>query len=296
MDVSVIIVNYNTKQMTLECIDSVFKYTKGLAFEVLLVDNASKDGSKELFEKDNRITYLYNVENVGFGRANNIGFERAKGKYIFLLNSDTLLLNNAIKLFWDFMEQSDKSIACCGTILRNSNKECIHSYGDLHTIKNSLLEWVVWPISVNLHLSWKLTKYDNPKQESLRPFKVGFVTGADLFVRSSVAHKYGLFDPDYFMYSEDMDMQGRYAKFGYKSYILHNPQIVHLVGKSDKQKKIIRREMIIKSLFTYMRKHNSEVKFIAFSCLFKVLYTLSFIFRNFSFKEKIAHIKVIIKY
>ena len=296
MDVSVIIVNYNTKQMTLECIDSVFKYTKELDFEVLLVDNASKDGSKELFEADKRITYIYNIENVGFGRANNIGFERAKGKYIFLLNSDTLLLNNAIKLFFDFMEQSEKSIACCGTILKNAKKERIHSYGDLHTVKNSLQEWVAWPIAVNCYLSWKLTKYDNPKQEMSEPFKVGFVTGADLFVRSSVAHEYGLFDPDYFMYSEDMDMQGRYAEFGYKSYILHEPQIIHLVGKSDKQKKIARREMIIKGLFTYMRKHNSKVKYVSFSCLFKVFYSLSFLLRSFSFKEKLNHIKVITKY
>ena len=277
MDVSIIIVNYNTKQMTLDCIDSVFRYTKGLTFEVLLVDNASIDGSKELFESDSRITYLYNLENV-------------------LLNSDTILLNNAIKLFFDFMEKSDDSIACCGTLLRNSENVRIHSYGNLHTIKNSLFEWVAWPIAVNLHLPLEMTKYDNPKQESLSPFRVGFVTGADLFVRSIVAHEYGLFDPDYFMYSEDMDMQRRYAEYGYKSYILREPLIVHLVGKSDKQKKISRREMIIKSLFTYMRKHNPTAKYILFSCLFKVLYSLSFILRNFSLKEKIAHIKVIIKY
>lgn len=296
MDVSIIIVNYNTKQMTLDCIDSVFRYTKGLTFEVLLVDNASIDGSKELFESDSRITYFYNLENVGFGRANNIGFKKATGKYVFLLNSDTILLNNAIKLFFDFMEKSDDSIACCGTLLRNSENVRIHSYGNLHTIKNSLFEWVAWPLAVNLHLPLEMTKYDNPKQESLSPFRVGFVTGADLFVRSIVAHEYGLFDPDYFMYSEDMDMQRRYAEYGYKSYILREPLIVHLVGKSDKQKKISRREMIIKSLFTYMRKHNPTAKYILFSCLFKVLYSLSFILRNFSLKEKIAHIKVIIKY
>ena len=85
MDVSIIIVNYNTKQLTLDCINSVFDQTKDVSFEIILVDNASVDGSKELFEKDSRIKYIYSNQNVGFGRANNIGFEQAKGKYVFLL-------------------------------------------------------------------------------------------------------------------------------------------------------------------------------------------------------------------
>lgn len=282
--------------MTLDCINSIFNYTKDVHFEVILVDNASKDGSKELFRKDSRINYIYNEQNVGFGRANNIGFAEAKGKYVFLLNSDTLLLNNAVKFFFEFMENSDKSIACCGGLLKNRIFEKIHSYGDFHNIHNVLQEWILWPLAVTFHIPWKFVKYDNPKQETEEPFNVGFITGADLFIRKEVADRYGLFDPDYFMYSEDMDMQRRYAEYGYKSYILREPLIVHLVGKSDKQKKISRREMIIKSMFTYMRKHNPTAKYILFSCLFKVLYSLSFILRNFSLKEKIAHIKVIIKY
>lgn len=296
MDVSIIIVNYNTKQMTKECIDSVFEYTKAVCFEVLLVDNASVDGSKELFEKDTRITYIYNEQNVGFGRANNIGFSKAKGKYVFLLNSDTLLLNNAIKYFFDFMEKSDESVACCGTLLKNAQMERIHSFGDLHTLKNALQEWVLWPIAATLHLPWKIVKYDNPKQESESPFRVGFVTGADLFVRKSVAGEYGLFDPDYFMYSEDMDLQCRYQEQGYCSYIIHGPEIVHLVGKSDKQKVLYRRQMIIKSLFLYMKKHNSYNAYKIFSILFKSSYVLSFLLRSFSIKEKVNHLRIILNY
>lgn len=74
MDVSVIIVNYNTRKITINCIDSIFAQTSGLEFEVILVDNASTDGSKEWFEKDDRITYIYSKKNLGFGCANNLGY------------------------------------------------------------------------------------------------------------------------------------------------------------------------------------------------------------------------------
>ena len=91
MEVSIIIVNYNTCDITKNCINSIFEYTKDIKFEIILVDNNSKDKSYSVFSNDNRITYLYQQNNLGFGKANNLGFKHAKGKYIFLLNSDTLL-------------------------------------------------------------------------------------------------------------------------------------------------------------------------------------------------------------
>ena len=91
MDVSVIIVNYNTKNLTDDCIQSVINKTTGVDYEIILVDNASTDGSKEYFEKDNRIIYIYSDKNGGFGYGNNRGMEVARGKYFFLLNSDTIL-------------------------------------------------------------------------------------------------------------------------------------------------------------------------------------------------------------
>ncbi|UVV84289.1 glycosyltransferase [Bacteroides thetaiotaomicron] len=106
MDVSVIIVNYNTKALTKSCIESIFSETCGIEFEVILVDNASSDGSKELFQIDERIIFIESNVNLGFGKANNLGYKYATGKYIFLLNSDTLLKNNAIKLFFDFAEKN----------------------------------------------------------------------------------------------------------------------------------------------------------------------------------------------
>ena len=126
MDVSVI-VNYNTKALTKSCIESIFSETCGIEFEVILVDNASSDGSKELFQIDERIIFIESNVNLGFGKANNLGYKYATGKYIFLLNSDTLLKNNAIKLY---------IIVCMslGTFLTN-RKHNLH-----YNISNGLIQ------------------------------------------------------------------------------------------------------------------------------------------------------------
>ena len=106
MDVSIIIITYNTLRMTSDCLESIFEKTQDIKYEVILVDNASTDGSKEFFEKDSRIRYIYLKDNIGFGKANNAGYLHAKGKYVFLLNSDTILINNAVKEFFAFAERS----------------------------------------------------------------------------------------------------------------------------------------------------------------------------------------------
>ena len=95
MDVSIIIVNYNTKNLTLQCIDSIYEKTNDVSFEIIVVDNNSTEGSQELVSHDKRIVFVEAGENLGFGKANNLGLRQAQGKYIFFLNSDTLLLNNA---------------------------------------------------------------------------------------------------------------------------------------------------------------------------------------------------------
>ena len=114
MEVSIIIVNYNTYNLTSACVQSIIDYTNGLSYEIIVVDNASTDGSKEKFENDTRIRYIYSKENGGFGYGNNLGIAVAKGDYFFLLNSDTLLLNNAIEEFFKYAKSHNpKTIYGC---------------------------------------------------------------------------------------------------------------------------------------------------------------------------------------
>ena len=109
--VSIIIVNYNTKQLTLNCLKSIYEYTKDIDFEIIVVDNASSDGSVEAIRESFPIVNVIGSnENLGFGRANNLGAKYAQGKYLFLLNSDTLLIENSIKKLYDFRARQHNSV------------------------------------------------------------------------------------------------------------------------------------------------------------------------------------------
>jgi hypothetical protein len=232
VDVSVIIVNYNTKELTQSCIDSVFEKTEGIDYEVILVDNGSTDGSKEHFEKDTRIQYIYSEVNQGFGKANNIGYEHSNGKYLFLLNSDTLLLNNAIKEFYDGMESRTNEIACMGCIMKGKDGQRTHSYGNFPTLGNEIMR------RVPLLRRYKkgMFGFDTRPISYIDQhcFEVEYVTGADLFMRKEVADKYGLFDPDFFLYYEETEMQYRYRKQYFISCIIDTPSIIHFEGASSK--------------------------------------------------------------
>lgn len=109
MDVSIIIVNYKTPELVVECIRSIREKTTGISYEIIIVDNDSKDNSLEIFstELEEDIKVVVANENLGFGKANNLGAQHATGKYLFLLNSDTLLINNAIQILYQYIEKNN---------------------------------------------------------------------------------------------------------------------------------------------------------------------------------------------
>ncbi len=289
MDVSVIIINYNTKEQTCDCLDSILNKTSDVSYEIILVDNASHDGSKEFFEKDERVKYVYSNENLGFGKANNLGLKYASGKYLFLLNSDTLLVNNAIKIFFDEFEKKDDEIACMGCLLKNKKGETIHSYGRFPTLWNEILRR---PFSVLRFAGFTRAGYDTPsyRYSKNKDFIVEYVTGADLFLRKDVADKYGLFDPDFFMYYEDAELQYRYHKNGYKSCIIDKPSIIHLVGGSDERRKNPWTGNSIKGLFLCYRKMYGLFPTIILRIVLIVLMIPKALFDfRFSYKDKVSY-------
>ena len=299
MDVSIIIVTYNTCKMTNECINSIVQYTIGLEYEIILVDNASQDDSYNTFSHDERVHYIYNDKNLGFGKANNVGAKHATGRYLFLLNSDTLLKNNAIGYFVEFMDSSPQNIGCCGTLLTDAKGGSMHSFGDAHTIFNTLDEWCVFPVLSHIGLRNQLSKYYCRTIPDIYFFEVGFVTGADMFIRREAYEKCGLFDPDFFMYYEDAELCARYRKNGFRSVIIKKPSIVHLEGASNKNNSLAKRGMVMKSMFLYFKKNLSSYSFCLFKVLFKILYIMMFLtclpFVNGNIKEKRKHLVQIIK-
>ena len=247
VDVSVIVVNYNTLELTKNTINSVIEKTRDLNYEIILVDNASTDGSVEFFEREytDKVIFIKNSENLGFGRANNKGIEISKGKYVFLLNSDTLLINNAIKILFNFMENNE-NCGVCGGNLFDINLKPTHSFSKrLPSLKDEL----------NFIRKFN-KKYFNQKDEfNYRdiPVEVGYITGADMMIRKEILGKIGNFDKDFFMYYEETELTYRIKRSGYEIISIPQAKIVHLEGKSLKFKNTKFR-IFVESKYKYFYK------------------------------------------
>ena len=241
MDVSIIIVNYNTREITKNCLKSLFEKTRDIDFEVLVSDNGSKDGSQDMIRTEfPEVSLIENNANLGFGAANNRALAAAKGKYVFYLNSDTVLLNNAVKLFFDYWENApDKdTIGALGANLLDTQGTVIHSYGSFPHIDSVIKDTVK-----ALYGTYKLTFRDvlfkkqiplyaqNPTEKKILG-EVDSVIGADLFLKND---EYAYFDEHYFMYCEETDLQYRLARQGKKRLLIDGPRIVHLDGASSKK-------------------------------------------------------------
>lgn len=230
LDVSVIFVNYKTLAVLVPAIDSVLEKSEGFSYEVIVVDNHSEDDSERILKEryGERVTYLSLSENIGFGRANNEGAKVAQGRYLLLLNPDTLLMNNAIGILKNYLD-AHLDVAIAG--------------GNLFSLEgkpNASFErkclFPSWFMELSYLSAWTLPRLIYGRNFEFnytgRPLEVGFIIGADMMFRAEVFYRLGGFDPDYFMYAEETDLSYRAAKAGYKSMSIPDAHIIHLEGKS----------------------------------------------------------------
>lgn len=215
--------------MTRECIDSVFKNTFGIDFEVILVDNASNDESKDVFTHDSRIKYIFSEENLGFGKANNLGVAHASGRNIFFLNSDTLLINNAVKILSDYLDSDVNCGICGGNLYDKGGMPTFSFYRYNHSLFRDMFKSL---FNVCDFIRYGKNQFHNNTNHVL---EVCQISGADLVLRKSIIDKIGCFDPAFFMYYEDSELCYRVSKNGYKVISVPNAKIQHLCGKSDKK-------------------------------------------------------------
>ncbi len=235
MDVSIIIVSYNTSQLLKNCLNSVFEKTQGLNFEVIVVDNDSKDDSCSMLERDfSQVKLIRSKENLGFGRANNLGMEQAKGKYLFLLNPDCLLINNSVKILYDFMENNSDCGACGGN-LYDENLEKHDSFGMQTLLKDKIITHT--PLKFIFPGKYKKLRGYKKDFDRTKDGEVGFITGADLMLRKSVIDEVGNFDQRFFLFFEETELQNRILKAGYKIFFVAESQMYHFEAKSPNPRK-----------------------------------------------------------
>ena len=296
-DVSIIIVNYNTWELTKQCIESIFDKTEGIFFEVIVVDNDSRDGSVGFFSTDPRIQFIESGDNIGFGRANNLGLDKAKGKYVFFLNSDTILLNNAVKFFFDFAENSQSlRIGGLGCQLVNGDYEHVHSFSKFPKMFETFKYEIKDHVASILH---KPKPSRNSCLYKVSPFgyyEVDYVTGADLFVSRDVLNTCGRFDPDFFMYYEETEMQYRWKKAGLKQYVIDGPRIVHLEQKSTVRSNNFARELRdTKSRILYFKKTEHVMNYYMYRLLLLIFRIHYLVKPSLSFKQKKDFIKILLR-
>ncbi len=248
--VSIIIVNYNTSRLVLDCIDSVYKHTQGIDFEVLVADNHSSDAQVAMLRGDDRFTLLPLEENLGFGRANNRAAQMAKGDRLFLLNPDTVLLNDAVTILADYM-QAHPQVGICGGNLYDANRQPTHSY---HRIAPSILSEMDFATGQ----IYRRLRYGRSAQfnHTGAPLKVEMITGADLMIRREVWLQLQGFDEAFFMYCEDADLCRRCLSKGYEVVSVPDARIQHLEGQSFRETEAHCRR-ILDGRFIYFRKHYS---------------------------------------
>lgn len=278
MDVSIIIVNYNTKQLLADCLATVYEKTKDVVFEIIIVDNASVDGSEEyILQRYPDVKWINSGCNLGFGRANNLGVKHAIGKYLFLLNSDTLLTNNAIYLFFKYAENhQNENIGVLGSWLLDVNENPNNSFGFFPNARNEI--------------NYLLGRYRRPTKQDLTTEKdVDYITGADLFVKKNLFEEVGGFDKNIFMYYEETDLQYNIANRGLIRRIIPNPRIIHLEGGSFKCKGLsFKRFMMAQTSYNYYLKKNFKGFSYCYNRFMLCLIRLTiFVTVNWSFSEKL---------
>ena len=229
-EVSIIIVSYNTKNLTLSCISSVVKEGSKLSKEIIIVDNGSRDGSLESIaaidtkKSEIPIRLIKNDENLGFSKANNQGIKIAKGKYILLLNSDTQVEKRAIIELIEFAEKNPEA-GVVGPKLLNPDRTVQPSVFNLPTVSRAIQQY--WLAKKRI-----LDKYFPAGSE---PVEVESLVMAGFLITPKAFEKVGLLGERYFMFYEDLDFcrRVRYAKL--KVYYLPTAEVSHYHGASGKK-------------------------------------------------------------
>ena len=249
MDLSIIIPSYNTKQLLSRCLDSIFQSLKNahFSYEVIVVDNASKDGSIELLNKKYpQVIKILNKENIGYGKANNQGIQKARGTYVLLLNSDIQVLDGAIEKLFAYSNSHPNEFV--GGKLLNEDHSPQASCGPLYTLP------VVAIMLFAKGDDWKVTRYSPEKIQ-----KVDWVSGACLIGKKQLFLDVGLFDESIFMYMEEIDFLYRAKHKGYTVFFHPDARFVH-TGAASSSTKRMPVVNIYRGLLYFYRKHMSIIE------------------------------------
>jgi GT2 family glycosyltransferase len=268
LDISVIIVNWNTRDVLCNCLHSIYEQTYAITYEVIVIDNASSDGSAEMLRaKYPKVTLIENLKNRGFAAANNQGLCLARGRYALLLNPDTLILENAIQKAVYFADRNpDTAVIGCQVLEDRSRiqQTCFSFPSVMGMIWQYTMLLRIFPRS-GIFAKATLGSWDRTTERD-----VDVVSGMFMLVRREAINDVGLMDEDYFVYGEETDWCFRFWRAGWRCVFTPFPKIIHLDGgsKSTSQLEVRMFVQLQKSLLLFYSKHRGFLTWAAAKLLY----------------------------
>lgn len=258
MKLSIILVSWNTRQLLADCLDSVYAYPPNDSFEVLVVDNASGDGSAAMVrERFPQARLIESEKNVGFAQGNNLAVPLCSGEYVLLLNPDTVVKPQALDALVQFMDAHSEAGAA-GSRLLNPDETLQPSCHPAPTLAREL--WRLF----HLDRIRPFGAYHMHRWDMNQPREVDVIQGASFIVRKAILDKIGFLDGRYFMYSEEVDLCYRLQKAGWKLYYVPASRVIHYGGQSTK---LVAADMFLQlylGKLMYFRKHYGRLAGIGY--------------------------------
>ncbi|MCC5927449.1 MAG: glycosyltransferase [Bacteroidetes bacterium] len=273
-DVSIVIVNYNVKEYLVNLINSINQSVGNFNVEIIVIDNNSTDGSVEyLSSKFTNVVFIANNANVGFGKANNQGIQVSRGKYILLLNPDTLIKENTLSVMISHMDNHPQTGAAGCKLLNPDGTFAPESRRSVPTPSSAL--WKVLGLTSIFPKSKRFSDYYLGWMDEDEPGSIPVLSGAFMFFRASVLKELGGFDERFFMYGEDIDLSYRTTQLGYQIDYVPSTSIIHYKGESTKKDHLDYVVMFNKAMYQFFDKHYSS----GYSFLFKFIVKAGIIIR-----------------
>ncbi len=266
VDLSIIIVNWNTRDLLAKCLESIAAHPPESAFEVLVVDNASDDGSAQMVrERFAWVHLIENQENVGFARANNQAIRQCQGQYILLLNSDTEVLPGALEELVAFMESHPRAGAA-GARLLNSDGSLQPSCHPMLTPGRELWR-LLFLERVRARATYPMHRWDDTS-----PRQVEVIKGACLLLRREALNQIGLLDESYFMYTEEVDLCYRLARAGWELWWVPTAAVIHHGEASSSQIAQAMYIQLYRSKIQFYRKFGGDRRASRFKWFLRLAY------------------------
>lgn len=257
MLLSIIIVNYRTKNLTEQCIKSIMDSLKIKDYEIIVVDNNSQDGSYEYLVslESESVKIIQAPRNGGFAYGNNIGVSQAKGEYLFFINSDTILKGNLLEqMLYEFQYNSGLGALSCKTV--NGEGSIIASGHGFSSVKTLFLQTLVKPYLPKKLYNYLISKSVNKNNRSRLSY-CDWLCGAAILIKKGIFEESGRWNEEYFMYMEDEELCRKIKALGYKIAVYNSIGIVHFVKGSGSNSPQVLYEMM-KSKLIYFKKYEKR--------------------------------------